>query len=129
MKGYNRLKCMNLWRWKCGLPEFPMPEEVVPSAPSWTELKHTQWCKEFEQLMRNRLVMGAFRYGLMTKGSGKGYDSVSSAIERLRMYQLNGNQEFLVDAANLCLVEYQAERHPNAHMEAVDDGLHVKENG
>jgi hypothetical protein len=79
--------------------------------------------------MRNRLVMGAFRYGLLKEGSGGNYDSISSAIQRLKLYQQTGNQEYLVDAANLCLVEFKCGSHENAHFKAIDDGVHVERRG
>lgn len=104
-----------------------MPEDKTRVVPPLNELKLDQWCPEFEELMRNRLVMGSFRYGLLKNNSGSGFDSIGSALERLRLYRDTGNQEHLVDAANLCLVEFQAETHPNVHMSATDDGIHVKE--
>lgn len=128
MDGRTKLHLQNLWRWKCGLPEYPMPEEVRAKLPSYKEIMKTQWSSKFETLMRNRLAMGAFRYGLLNKGSGEVFDSIGSAIERLKLYKQTGNQEHLVDAANLCLVEFMAETHPNVHMESIDDGVHVKEN-
>lgn len=126
LSGRTRLHLDNLWRWKCGLPELPMPEDPARLVPPYETLKQDQWCKEFEGLMRNRLIMGSFRYGLLKENSGSGFDSINSAIERLKLYQRTGNQEHLVDAANLCLVEFQAETHPNAHLESIDDGIHVE---
>ena len=40
---------MNLWRWKCGLPEITLNERL--------EMKE-QWSKQFEVLMRHRLEVG-----------------------------------------------------------------------
>ena len=31
-------------------------------APTYEELRKSEWCTEFEELMRNRLIMGAMRY-------------------------------------------------------------------
>jgi len=90
------------------------------------ELKYNQWCSRFEQLMRNRLIMGACRYKPLKHGTPNGFDNVNSAIERLKLYQETGNQEHLVDVANLCLVEFATESHPNAHFEAQDDGIHTE---
>ncbi|MCK5581091.1 MAG: hypothetical protein KAJ18_07440 [Candidatus Omnitrophica bacterium] len=96
------------------------------------ELRETQWSKEFESLMRNRLVMGALRYGRILgvksfAGYGKPkYDRMGSVRTRLDSYLSTGNKEFLVDIANLCLLEFVECSHPQAHFESVDDGEHVK---
>ena len=90
------------------------------------ELEQSQWCTQFERLMRYRLMMGAFRYGPMRPQKPNGYDNIGSAIERLQAYREGGNLEHLVDAANLCLVEFVTGQHPNRHFEAIDDGPHTK---
>jgi hypothetical protein len=93
--------------------------------PLW-KLRLTEWSAEFEQLMRNRLLMGRFRYGAMGDPAKGGYDCISSAIKRLEEYKRTGNLELLVDSANLCLVEFVHTRHPEAHWESTDDGEHVE---
>lgn len=90
------------------------------------QLRQSEWCPEFEQLMRNRLLMGRFRYGRMDDPSKGDYDCIASAARRLKHYQDTGNLEHLVDVANLCLVEFLHGRHPNRHFEASDDGEHVE---
>lgn len=89
-------------------------------------LRQSEWSAEFEQLMRNRLLMGRFRYGRMDDPAKGDYDCIKSALSRLRKYQETGNLEHLVDVANLCLVEFVHGRHPNKHFEAADDGEHVE---
>lgn len=69
-----------------------------------------------ETYMRNRLLMGAFRYGSFQeqRGRGRRHDNIPSALRRLRRYRTEkkGNLERLIDAANLCLVEFVA---PGSH--------------
>lgn len=101
--------------------------DALEPIPDFATLQKTQWSTRFETLMRNRLLMGAFRYGPFRRTPKKQYDCVGSAIERLKLYQQSGNQEHLVDAANLCLVEFVVGRHPNKHFDSSDDGVHVKE--
>lgn len=110
----------NLWRWKCGLPEH---EEVKQTC--YEELRESEWSKEFEQLMRNRLILGALRYGRIGAANKPQYDRVSSMIKRLSKYQETGNKEFLVDVANICLLEFVECNHPNQHFHAIDDGEHT----
>lgn len=84
-------------------------------------LYDSEWSSEFEQLMRNRLVMGALRYGRIRKhGGGKrGYNRLAGARKRLSQYEQTGNLECLVDAANMLLLEYVEGDHPNRHMDAI----------
>lgn len=89
----------------------------------------TQWSPLFERYMRNRLVMGYFRYGSLRNKARRGthYDSVGSAIRRLKAYLKTGNQEYLVDAANLCMVEFMVPScHPSPEWRPADDGEHTR---
>jgi len=98
----------------------------VPDLP---ELQRSQWSPEFEQLQRRRLIMGAFRYGLLDDqkaAGGNGYDNVGSLIRRAKLYQATGNLEHLVDIANLAMVEFVTGEHPARHFAANDDGEHTE---
>lgn len=112
----------NLWRWKCGLSEFnePKPERIDLEG-----LRKSEWSHMFEGLMRNRLVMGALRYGKLHAKDKPQYDRVKSMIKRLNKYNESGNMELLVDVANLCLLEFEECNHPNKHFYSIDDGEHV----
>lgn len=89
------------------------------------DLERSEWSPEFEILMRNRLIMGALRYGKLGVKPKQKYDRVNSIAIRLRKYQETGNLELLVDIANLCLCEFVEGTHPLRHWHAVDDGQHV----
>jgi len=92
--------------------------------PTLDQLRQSEWDEEFERLMRNRLLMGAFRYGLL-EDPGKGaYDHLGSIRRRLEMYEADGNLEHLVDAANICLVEFHAGRRRGQSLSPQDDGEH-----
>ena len=94
--------------------------------PSLESLMKTEWSNTFEQLMRNRLIMGAIRYGLL-KAPGKAkYNRIESIRDRLDLYEESDNAEHLVDIANLCLLEFEEPNHPNFHFEAADDAIHTK---
>ena len=90
------------------------------------DLYESEWSPRFEQLMRNRLVMGSFRYELMEekKKSIAGYDMPGEAQRRITEYVLTGNLEHLVDAANMLLIEFECGNHPLRYFESVDDGMH-----
>lgn len=102
------------------------PPEPAP-APSLDKLRETEWCPQFEQLMRNRLLLAVFRYGLMWDMDRPRHKNIESARDRLQAYLETGNQEHLIDAANLCMVEFvRPGSHPKPFMQAIDDGMHVE---
>jgi hypothetical protein len=110
------------WRNAAGKPE------VWRDEPKTLEhLAKTQWSAKFEQYMRNRLIMGALRYGKLHEPGKPKYNRVASAIKRLAAYQQTGNKEHLIDVANLMLLEFEECHHPFAHFNSVDDGQHTKE--
>lgn len=96
------------------------------SKPVLEELKKTEWNSEFETLMRNRLIMGALRYGLLKENIS--YDSITSIRQRLDLLEVDGNGEHLVDIANLCLVMFTRKDHPKFHFKAQDDAIHTEKN-
>ncbi len=99
---------------------------VGSKTESLQSLQTTEWSHDFERLMRNRLLIGRFRYGKLNRTSETNYDRVGSAITRLKRYQETGNLEYLVDVANLCLLEFEHSTHPDKHFEAIDDGTHAE---
>lgn len=112
----------NLWRWKCGLPENPKPASN-PNIIS--DLQRTEWSPDFEQLMRNRLVFGAIRYGVMghgeiPKGKPK-YDRCESIRQRLLRYEKTGDANWLADIANMALLMFEERYHPKHHIGEFED--------
>jgi hypothetical protein len=97
-----------------------------PKAPSLEELYRTEWNPEFIQLMRNRLVMGFFRYGYLKDCNTSTEAKMKSMRKRLDMYEEDGNLEHMVDNANIALAEFMHSNHPNRHFSASDDGTHIK---
>lgn len=84
------------------------------------KLWQQQWSHEFELLMRNRLVMGAMRYGKFSEQKVSALDNIAYAIKKLAEYKMTGNLENLVDGANLCLVEFVNGKHPKRHFHSID---------
>lgn len=100
---------------RAGLVERPKPKFT------FDDLAASEWSAEFERLMRNRLIMGALRYGPINAPGKTPYARVPSMYRRLAAYGRTGNLEMLVDVANLCLLEFVEGRHPLRHFRAVDD--------
>jgi hypothetical protein len=96
------------------------------TVPNLQTLRLSEWDLEFEQLMRNRLIMGATRYGRMRDKATAVYAFVDSAIKRLQLYVQDGNTEHLVDAANLCMKEFVVGEHPKKHFKSGDDTIHTE---
>jgi len=115
----------NLWYWKCNQKEI----DLSPGNMNLEELRRTEWSKEFETLMRNRLVMGALRYGRLGAKDKPKYDRVNEIKKRLKKYENSGNLEYLVDIANMALIEFVESNHVNKHFSAIDDGEHTEING
>lgn len=102
--------------------------ELPQICPSIGEIVQKQWNSQFERFMKNRLVMGFFRYGSLDSADRKAtpYDNIGSAISHLYEYLKTGNQEHLVDAANLCMVEYTVPTcHPRPFWKPQDDSTHT----
>lgn len=72
-----------------------------------SSLRETQWSPVFEKYMRNRLVMGALRYGMLHEKGKPTYDRANAILKRWTVYHRTGNKEMLVDIANLCLLEFE----------------------
>lgn len=87
------------------------------------DLEKSEWSPTFERLMRNRLIMGAFRYGLLSekRTKGKKWDLLEPIQKKLALYEQTGNTEYLVDAANYCLLAFECDNHPAKHFKALDD--------
>lgn len=94
--------------------------------PSPEELRKSEWSVKFENLMKNRLVMGALRYGIIQDESrSRGQKRTDYMQKKLDLYVEDGNAEHLVDIANFCIAEFREENHPKFHFNAKDDKGHM----
>lgn len=114
----------NAWRRATGREERSVLTE--PIRVDLDDLGRTEWSDEFEIRMRRRLIMGALRYGRLRAPGKPRYDRLKSIRSRLAAYELDGNLEWLVDVANLCLLEWVEGDHPKRHFKSIDDGEHVE---
>lgn len=97
--------------------------EVVRPRFSLDALLRSEWSAEFERLMRNRMVMGALRYGPLEhkRKVGKHWDLRTPIRKKLDLYEQTGNTEYLVDIANYCLIAFECDYHPTKHFAALDN--------
>ena len=112
-----------LWRRSAGLSEEAPAEKKMPSLDS---LRGSEWSERFEELMRNRMVMGAFRYGLMQEKRLTEWDYLRYLKAKVEEYRQTGNLECLVDVGNLAMLEFEFGEHPKRHFAAADDGVHCE---
>ena len=103
----------------------PIPEPEKRNI-SIDELRKTEWSHDFEDLQRHRLIMGALRYGRLNAPNKPDWDRPPDIIRRIQAYQKTGNLEFLVDAANLCMLEFEEGKHPDRHFISHDDSQHTE---
>lgn len=83
------------------------------------------WNFEFIKLMQNRMIFGLFRYGAMKDKNGM-YDNIEALEKKLKYYKDSGNLEALVDAANICMLEFVNGVHPKKHFKSLDDSEHAQ---
>jgi hypothetical protein len=94
--------------------------------PSLDLLRETEWSDEFAALMRNRLIMGVFRYGTQEQQAKKKIDRIGSLRRRLNDYERTGNLEHMVDFAAIAMAEFIHPMHELAHFGALDDVEHAE---
>jgi len=102
---------------------------IVPETPDYLALQRSEWSQEFETLMRNRLILGALRYGRLGAQGKPQYDRTGGIKDKLEQYETSGNLECLVDIANIALCEFVEGQHPSRHFRAGDDTKHVRRIG
>lgn len=93
---------------------------------SYEKLKETEWSPRFEKLMRNRLILGSMRYGLLNDPKKPQWDRLSRIEKEVQAYKNDGNLEHLVEIANHALLEFEEGVHPNKHWAPSDDGVHTE---
>lgn len=100
-------------------------------APTYTldEMEALQWGEEWQYilfLMKNRMIMGGYRYGPTPLQKPREFDNIVDIKRRLDLYEIDGNMEHLVDAANITIIECLKKSHPNFHFNPTDDGVHAE---
>ena len=81
---------------------------AAKQALTLAKLRQQEWSQDFEDLMHVRLLTGYYRYGSVKDAHKKIAGRVGSIRKRLAKYLDTGNTEYLVDVANLCMVEFIA---------------------
>lgn len=86
-------------------------------------------CDEITKLAYNRIWMGSFRYETANVSGkshkqrvkeGKDTTFIERGIQKFELYLKTGNREYIVDAFNYCLLEWNSPQHPASHFKAID---------
>ena len=101
-------------------------DHILTNKMSYESLSKSEWSPMFEKLMRNRLIVGAFRYGPLHYPDKEPWDRMGRVIRCVEEYKKTGNLEHLVDGANMFLLEFEEGTHPRRHFKASDDGEHTR---
>lgn len=86
-----------------------------------TNLPTTEYSEKFDRLRQNRMAVSYFKYGPIEVNYGQRLVMALPTLKkRIQLYEETGNTEWLVDAANMCMIECMFPQHPNAHFRATD---------
>ena len=66
------------------------------------------------------MEMSYSKYGPLAAAFPDKVNALHSLLDRLRKYELTGNTEYLVDAANFAMIEFTRPSYKEAHFEATD---------
>jgi len=111
------------------LEQRAFPAHRSRPLPSYAHLMRSQWVPAFEAGCRRRMVLGAFRYGLLSENKGITWRNVTHNIRaRLDLFTRHGDGEILMDVANLCMLLWHFNDHPSRCFGAIssDDTPHYR---
>lgn len=80
----------------------------------------SEFSPAFIRGMLDRMATSFFKYGPVKTAYPEKVDAMASLRQRLDAYQSTGNTEYLMDAANFCMIEFMHPAHPQAHYRATD---------
>lgn len=99
----------------------PKPEymKVMVASPDFMGT-HLEKTFQFVQGMMNRLSVSHWKYGSIHTTFPSKRRGVDNIQQRVNRYLETGNTEWLIDAANYCLIEFMCPSVEGAHFRATD---------
>ena len=83
------------------------------------DILKTEYSEDFDAKRKNRMIVSYYKYGAVKDNYGTcKVDAIATLKERLRLYEKTGNTEWLVDVANMAMIEFMYPQHPEAHFRA-----------
>lgn len=80
----------------------------------------SEFNETFVEGMRKRMAVSYHKYGFMKDAAAAGVDQPASLVVRLQRYLDTGNTEWLMDVANMAMIEFSHPCHPEAHYRPTD---------
>jgi hypothetical protein len=108
----------NRYRLSKGLPEIRKNE-----LPSLDELMHSEWSEEFDNYAKGKMIMGAYRYGVLRKNNR--FDFMAAMSSKIQLYHKTHNLELLVDIRNYAMLEFLKPGYADAYYYNEDDTEHA----
>ena len=111
-------------RWRL---EHQLPERKTGQLPTLDELWETEWNPTFDTLARGKMVLAAFRYGLLRNNNV--FDFIESMKRKIERYEQTHNLELMVDVRNYAMLEFTKPKYADSYYHNEDDTEHaVKKN-
>lgn len=79
-----------------------------------------EYSPDFFDGMKNRMLMSYHKYGPIKDAYPHKVNALESLSQRINKYLETGNTEWLIDAANFCMIEFMLPSHPKAYFKATD---------
>lgn len=79
----------------------------------------SDFSQDFADKMKSRMETSYHKYGPWASNR-MDVDALANVITRINKYRETGNTEWLIDAANFCMMEFKIPLHPKAHFKATD---------
>lgn len=80
----------------------------------------SEWSPEFVQGMADRMSVSFFKYGAIQDAFPGKIDATENVRLRIEKYRETKNLEFLIDAANYCLIEFMCPSERDAFFKDTD---------
>lgn len=80
----------------------------------------SEYSSEFLDGMRDRMEVSYAKYGPVRDAYPSKFNAMEDLQRRLCKYIETGNTEWLIDAANFCMIEFMCPSHPRAHFKATE---------
>lgn len=85
------------------------------------EILASETDETFIQGMKDRMVVSFYKYGALRDAYPHKISAIASLQDRLRKYAETKNTEYLIDAANFCMIEFMAPSLEGAFFQGTDD--------
>jgi hypothetical protein len=99
-----------------GAVNVPDPSWAPTSFRPWVYQRDDYWAAV--QMAANRMCVSETKYGPLENNYPAPADALATLRERLQRYEETGNTEWLLDVANMAVIEHLFPSHPEAHFRA-----------